>query len=530
MWRDTREARLKRYQECLRACPQLYQPTEAMREKSGAEMSEDITVNRNLQESGVGAYRTAEKEKGLPDGRDALIDSNVCDYVLAPALNGYVLWVLKEALGSGKKRLYFLARDGYFMYHAAKILCEKMQLPIECRYLSCSRYSIRIPMFHLNFEDAMEYVCRGGIDVTMRKVLNRAGLDEEEKERVLQDLKREFALPCQMDDLIPYAKMQEIRSMLEACESFRLYLDRHSRAAMPNLEGYLRQEGLLDDIPYALVDSGWVGSMQKVLHQLLAVIRQKDARVSDQKQEKMEGYYWGLYELPAGVDPKDYHCYYFSPGGNLREKVYFSNCLFEGIFSAPHGMTMGYTYADGRYRPVYAGIPAEHWQFMEATGQRLMMYTESLAGSLANMPGQRPGSQADVPGQRLGSQADVPGQRLDCQNDKAAIQKLLQLFMGEPTKEEAELYGKLHFSDDVLDYGESQIAAPLSEQELTANHVFNKILSMLGVRNAYVKESAWYEGSAVRNGHRVKRHLRGYAGYKYLLYLRKKRLWRKIYG
>ena len=39
--------------------------------------------------------------------------------VLGPALSAFVRWVLAEAVRTGKKRLYFLARDGYFMYQTA---------------------------------------------------------------------------------------------------------------------------------------------------------------------------------------------------------------------------------------------------------------------------------------------------------------------------------------------------------------------------------------------------------------------------
>ena len=38
-------------------------------------------------------------------------------HIWAPAITDYVEWVLTEAIQSGKKRLYFLARDGWMMYH-----------------------------------------------------------------------------------------------------------------------------------------------------------------------------------------------------------------------------------------------------------------------------------------------------------------------------------------------------------------------------------------------------------------------------
>lgn len=123
---------------------------------------------------------------------EELIDVNVCDYVLSPALHGYILWVLREAAASGKKRLYFLARDGYLMYRTAVILCRELELPLECRYLCCSRYSLRLPAYHLDHQGALEYICRGGIDVTMRKILDRAGLTEEEKNITLAEVNDYF--------------------------------------------------------------------------------------------------------------------------------------------------------------------------------------------------------------------------------------------------------------------------------------------------------------------------------------------------
>ena len=55
----------------------------------------------------------------------------VSTQVLGPALGGFTQWLLSEAIEEGKKRLYFLARDGYFLYRAARIFCTRFQLPLE---------------------------------------------------------------------------------------------------------------------------------------------------------------------------------------------------------------------------------------------------------------------------------------------------------------------------------------------------------------------------------------------------------------
>ncbi len=424
--------------------------------------------------------RTLEKIQS--DRRSVMEDVSMC--VLAPCISSFVLWVLKDAVERGIQRLYFLARDGYFMYRTAEILCQKKGIPVECRYLYCSRYSLRVPMYHLDMAEAMEYVCRGGIDVTLKKIFDRTGITCSERKQVLEDLELTF----EMEEVIPYARLGEVKKALTKSSCFQRYVCQRSREAYPALEGYLRQEGLLDGVPDALVDSGWVGSMQKTLNQVLGHMG---------RSREAEGYYWGIYEFPQGVKKERYHCYYFSPGRYLREKVYFSNCLFEAVFSAPHGMTLGYEEKDSGYYPRFSPISRERAEFMEQTEGYLAVYVKEIADYISDLS------------------------QVDCEKDKKIIKKLLKLFMGNPTKEEAELYGTLKFSDDVIDDAVRQVAEPLNEVELRANHAVNKILVMLGLKDEYIRESAWYEGSVARHGKNRRSHLFHYAVYKYLLYIRK---------
>ena len=421
--------------------------------------------------------------------------SLVSSYVLAPALGGFVIWLLKSAMENNIKRLYFLARDGYFMYHASLILCNTLHLPIECRYLSCSRYSLRIPMFHLDHNTALDYICRGGIDVTLTKILSRAGLTKNESEKIIKHL----GLSSIKNNIIPYQKLSEIRKQLSQCEIFFEYMDTHSKQAFPNLAGYLKQEGLLENISYAIVDSGWVGSMQKTLYDILKYMGYTN---------KLQGYYWGLYELAPNTNKEHYHCYYFDPNNHIKEKVYFNNCLFEAIYTAPHGMTLYYQKDREKYIPYYGIIDQDRKKFINKIEIYLMKYISILAKELKLI--------------------DLYNYNL--QNDKNIIKKLLKAFMAFPSKEEAEIFGSLPFSDDVLEGNDNQIAAYLSEQEFKSNHVINKALNMSGIRNNYIKESAWYEGSVVRYAKHIKRHLMQYTIYKYLRYIKKSYIYKKQSG
>ncbi len=493
MLSESARARLREYEQNLRRCPLLYEAAQlACRE---AEDPENLFF-KSLPED--------EAEWAGP-----VMDA-VCDDVISPALHAYVLWVLRQATAEGINRLYFLSRDGYLMYRAAVRICEELTLPVECRYFYCSRYSVRIPMFHMEPEEALDYICRGGIDVTLTKVLNRAGLDEKEQALICGELAgtpfgqnlagtaadgQDFA-----EIAIPYATLAELKGTLRESPLFMESMRRHSEEALPALEGYFRQEGLMDEIPMAVVDSGWIGSMQKVINQLLAAFGKQDCFLT--------GYYWGLYELPADVDPEDYHCYYFAPDTNLREKVYFSNNLFEEIYSAPQGMTLYYEKQKDAYRPVTQEAEEMHRTFIDWIAERTRMYTDKL---LAVLPRREEASAQDL---------------LVCANDRDVIRDQFSLFMGNPTPEGAKLFGRLSFSDDVLEYG-GQLAAEMTEKELTENHAARKVRSLLRSTDEPLKESAWYEASAVQNGSHVRRHIRRYKRYKYMLYRNKARIYRK---
>ena len=382
--------------------------------------------------------------------------------VLGPALGSFPQWLLANAMARGVRRLYFLARDGYLMRQAGEILCQTLGLPVDCRYLYCSRYALRLPNFHRDQNQALDFLCRDATGITSDRILRRAGLTPQERGEILPLL-----------DLPPHAaitrsQLPEIRRALAGCPAFLDKMDRHSREAMPGLAGYLAQAGLLEEIPYALVDSGWIGTVQNTLGNTLAAMGSR---------RRLEGYYFGLYALPPEAQRTDYHCYYFAPEDGLTKKVHFSNCLFEAVFTAPHGMTLGYRHQNGRYVPRLGPDP-DSGVFRKSQGY-LCQYIQALAAQT---------------------------QRLDTSAlDRQTVAKLLTAFMTRPTRAEAEAFGSLPFSDDVLAGDEGQLAPSLTP----ARHPLQGW------------KSPWYAGSLARSGGHIRYHQFQYALLQYLRYSRK---------
>lgn len=406
--------------------------------------------------------------------------------VLAPVINAFVIWLLKSAVSSGVETLYFLARDGYLMYLTAKEYCERFHLPVSCRYFYCSRYSLRIPMYHKNHSEALNHICRGGIDVSLHKIMVRSGFDE----KTIQVLYPLFSDRYGLYEVIPYASLGQIRADLAGCAEYLDMLDQVSVSAWPGLCGYFEQEGLLAHKKIAIADSGWTGTTQKTINDILRACGRTDP---------IEGYYFGLYELPPQCQASEYHSFYFSPGTGLGRKVFFSNCLFETVFSAPHGTTLGYDHRENGYAPRSQIVNDAYSSYFKRLREDVLYYTRMMTAGLE--------------WDRI-SDADI-------QKMTSVISKVLLRFMWEPSHSEAEEFGSLPFSDDLQDTNQRELAVRLTEKQMTENHVVHKIMIMLGIQKTIIHESAWFEGSAIRYSHHHRWHRINYALYKMLVYLKK---------
>ena len=417
-------------------------------------------------------------------------------HVMIPVLLEYVEWVLVFACRDGIRRLYFLARDGWQMYLAAKCLCRIHGLDLDCRYLHVSRFSLRVPEYALLGEECLEHICIGGIDVTFGKIMARAALTPEEARHIAGLL----GYSDKLDVILSYQEIKHLKEKLRGNGQFFSYVRKHSREAYPGTMGYLEQEGMLEDVFFALVDSGWTGTLQQSLRHLLQT---KKPNVS------FKGYYFGLYELPSGAQREAYAAWYFDPERGLRRKVHFSNCLFEAIFSAPEGMTVGYDCEGQSWKFLREQKESCNQVQMELQERLLMLYLERYESELGG-----------------NAKCESLISRTDGFTAARMTRQLLSACMSHPTRLELLAYGDLLFSDDVLENDRKKISAELSAEELKSQHLMYKALIMLGLKKGTLRESAWIEGSIVKNGTHIRRNLWYAAWYKYFVYIRK--MWKRM--
>jgi len=259
--------------------------------------------------------------------------------VIGPIMYEYISWILQQACKKKLKTLYFLARDGYLLKQVAEVLCEKKGYHIQCRYLYCSRMALRMPTYHFIGDEAYDLLLQGGYHITPYTLLRRLGLDLEERKRVYAEIG-----VTQEENALTPVEFQELIQKTRKSEVYKELMYSKSMASYDNIIGYFRQEGLFDNLNIAIVDSGWSGSMQRSLRQLLE---------HEGYQGNIVGFYFGLYNAPKEKADGKYETYYFDAFHNVKHKVYFDNTLFECMLSAPHGMTVGFSYDGEVFKPFF---------------------------------------------------------------------------------------------------------------------------------------------------------------------------------
>lgn len=252
----------------------------------------------------------------------------------------YICWILNNAREKNIKRLYFLARDGFVLCKVAKILCKRLELDIDCRYLYCSRQSLRIPAFHLMGDGIYEYIFMKAENLTANVIMSRTGLTESQINGIYNSIGFD---PSRGNESLSASNYNELCTSLKECDRFYTLVCEISKKAYDAAIGYFDQEGILEQNHVAIVDSGWCGTMQRVLHILLD---------SAGFHGKLTGFYFGLYSYPGDKEYGDFVPFYFHPKGDTLNKILFSNNLFECMLSAPHGMTTGYQFDGGVYKPI----------------------------------------------------------------------------------------------------------------------------------------------------------------------------------
>ena len=446
--------------------------------------------------------------------------------VTAPVLCSYILWVLQDASERGIDTLLFMARDGFVMYKIAQVICKAWGINIDCRYFYTSRYALRLPMYAVDKKYALEKFCanEAGNDCA-ETVLASAGLTTSQIDDVLRDI--EFTEihsnyineDDSSEDIPSKGKLAEVnengnekkkldavglekmKDLLGSCSRFDIYASRVAEEAFLSVSGYFQQNVPRHPEKFAIVDSGWIGSVQECFGKLCH-------RIFDFSPDMINGYYFGTLAV-APVGSGTYMSFYFSPTMKFHRSVGFCVDLFESLCAADHGKVIGYKESDGQWEPVFASSE-EEVSIMQNVEQSCLWGAERqiemcsdyvdffIHHDLAILSGiNEKYSRMD------GTCLRGNGAHLCGNSGTHFIEKLLKSFMRQPDIDESKVFGAIPFSGGVLDGDMTTLARELMHEELWQYSLTGRVVGLLtGKIRKHNKAShvSWVQGSLMLSG------------------------------
>jgi hypothetical protein len=285
----------------------------------------------------AGAMRLARLERTPASPREERLWAAAAN-VAGPLFYGFVRWTLASARQRGLRRLYFLARDGQIFLRIARELQANDADPIECHYLQGSRLVFAGPAELQDSEAFSSLAVPNASFHSLHQTLSQLGLEEAEVRPLLPS--GLAALP--LDENMAPAVRGELVAWLLAPER-RTWLRAALARRADTARAYLASIGLRAGEPAGLVDTGWLGSMQRNLEILLGTPGQPRPLV---------GFYLGLLppQPPAVAGERIGYANTFAPLPLVREESH--KVLIELMAQSDQGQVVGFTRDGDHWTPV----------------------------------------------------------------------------------------------------------------------------------------------------------------------------------
>ncbi|WP_081896605.1 MULTISPECIES: rhamnan synthesis F family protein [Burkholderia] len=329
--------------------------------------------------------------------------------VLGPLLFGFLTWVLGRANREKCERVFFLAREGWFLIR----LYEQMRAALaplgivlpQGQYLAVSRRAVMGPMAAVSFEP--EFIVRGSpFRGTVGELLKaRLGLDIG------------AGIPGVAVEIDTGADRAGAISVLE---QLREPIVIAASEKLVRLRQYLSQEGV-DQPGGLIVDVGYSGTIQSALQTVTGVGLSGAYMVTSQAASDV---------VARGGSAIGYFSHDYTPC-----VVRNYSMILEAVLTAPHGSTVDYVQNAHRIEPVFGSL---------GSAQRDFAYLEELiAGASAYI-----GDLLSSYGPEVVMATYSPG---ECE---AGLRQLVEGILRPP----AEFWRKLNVENDFCGDGELDIS------------------------------------------------------------------------
>jgi hypothetical protein len=379
---------------------------------------------KSLQLSGIS--RSVRLGKSFSDEELQTIWNTGCN-VSGPLFFFFVLWIIEQASQRQIKRLYFMARDGLIMHRIVSMLNEKYSLGLDCRYLYGSRQAFILPSVTAFSDWRFDLIFKvwSKKEMTLQSFFNQLQLSQDD----FKPLLAKYRLTS--SGKLTFHEKKLIMRCVQDNEFYKI-LNGILKTKRDNVFGYLKQEGLCDEMPYALIDTGWLGRCQFAVSKILDLYNQRRA-------SGLLGLYLGLTPGFKAYKNDQAFSYLFNLNQGFKNNHLRSNALYELLSAADHGKTIGFQSQDSKFIPILNSDVNEQAVTLIQTHQAAVLeFSQRMAESW---------------------------RRLDFNNQNGArnlVEKIMNRFINSPQMDEAKVFGLKNFDLDVLGETCSHVAPQLS--------------------------------------------------------------------
>ncbi len=279
-------------------------------------------------------------------------------------------WVMRRADKEGIKRLYFLARDGQILQKIGEVINKHYAYNIELRYIYSSRHSWILPSV-LDIENiANESVLfKFSKTLTLQKLFLRFKIEDMKAEWLSPKIE---AAGLKVDEPLNIMTIGRAKKLFSDAEILS-HIQKQAHDDFELVSGYLKQEGLFEDIDYAVVDIGWRGSLASALRRLFIK--------NNRRTKGVTFFFFDLIGKPE-VSPLDRLLSFLATTNNrcrrtLRGEI---EILMELFTAADHESTYGFEKKTEVYQPVFIKedlSPALKWG-LDKQHQIFLRFVRSL--------------------------------------------------------------------------------------------------------------------------------------------------------
>ncbi|MDR3568207.1 MAG: hypothetical protein P4L43_09295 [Syntrophobacteraceae bacterium] len=266
--------------------------------------------------------------------------------VIGPLYLSFVSWTIKQAQDLDVDKLFFLARDGYYLIKVFDILKERWKFAINADYLYASRRLLNVPRITSIDEEALSFLTEPNPWMSLGDFLERIGLDPALYCERLCDFG--FTSPDQLltsaQGFVSEKVRENTRALIKSLGGDILALAARERS---RLLSYFSDISLTPG-KAALVDIGWQASSIRSLRDLLNL---------SGNEPGLHGLYFSTWRfaesvLLSGCPLRSFYVHLDRP----RHRAHLI-CegveLLEAFFCAPHPSVVGLKKSNGRWRPLY---------------------------------------------------------------------------------------------------------------------------------------------------------------------------------